>query len=311
MGVTGISGGNPSKAMNPVKNEGTVTSQGTHSFQQMVDAHLDEIARAQVAFQQYKLQGRIDLAQGAHLWAQKQRQALQQLGVGQDQYKEGVDLSNRFIHKYSSEDATAYDSGQKGRTVRSEYQQWMSKVSQAYEAFIQTPKTEQPSNKPVVQAAPPAAAVKTSAPAPAKPANKVIHAAPERVRNYIMKAAKEVDVDPHLLAAIAKSESGFRENVRSHAGAIGLFQLMPGTAKELGVNPYDSYQNVLGGAKYIKAKMDKYNGDVRLALAAYNAGPGKVDRAIKKAGVIDWDTVQSFLPKETQKFVPKVLRSYT
>lgn len=310
MGVTGISGSNPSKAMNPVKSDGTFASEGTPSFQQLVEVHLDEIARAQVAYQQYKLQGRTDLAKGAHHWAQKQRQALQQLGAEASLYREGVDMSSRFHNKYSVEEATAYDSEQTGRAVRKDYQQWVNKVTQAYGALVQTPVIEEPPSapQPLTQTA---ASENKAAPIPAKSENKVIHSAPERVRNFILKAAQEVDVDPHLLAAIAKNESGFREHVKSQAGAIGLFQLMPSTAKELGVNPYDSYQNVLGGAKYIKSKIDKYNGDVRLALAAYNAGPGNVDRAIKKAGAFDWDTVQSFLPKETRNFVPKVMRSYT
>lgn len=305
MGVTGISGSYLSKAMNPVKSEGTAASEGTPSFQQLVDIHLDEIARSQVAFQQYKLQGRTDLAQGAHLWAQKQRQALQQLGAEPDLYNEGVDISSRFKDKYPLENAAAYDSGQVGHTVRPDYKQWVNKVSQAYEVLVHEKETQ--TLKPEVQAAP----EKTSVPVPSKSEKKVIHSAPERIRNLILKAAQEVEVDPHLLAAIAKIESGFREYVKSHAGAIGLFQLMPSTAKELGINPYDSYQNVLGGAKYIKSKIDKYKGDVRLALAAYNAGAGNVDRAIRKAGTLDWDTVQSFLPKETQNFVPKVMRSYT
>ncbi|RXT04200.1 lytic transglycosylase domain-containing protein [Ammoniphilus sp. CFH 90114] len=139
-----------------------------------------------------------------------------------------------------------------------------------------------------------------------------LNTAPPKVKDYIERVAKEVNVDPNLLAAIAHNESGFRLSARSSAGAIGLFQLMPSTAKELGVNPHDPYQNVLGGAKYIKDKIAKYDGDIRLALAAYNAGPGNVDRAIKKAGnVKDWDVVQAYLPRETQRFVPKVLRSYT
>ena len=101
-------------------------------------------------------------------------------------------------------------------------------------------------------------------------------------------------------------ESGFKANAKSPAGAIGLMQLMPGTARALNVNPYDPAQNVLGGAKYIAEQLKRF-GDIRLALAAYNAGPGRVQQAIKKAGTTNWDVVKKYLPKETQNYVPKVL----
>lgn len=81
---------------------------------------------------------------------------------------------------------------------------------------------------------------------------------------------------------------------------------MPGTAQGLGVNPYDAKQNIIGGAKYISGQLKKY-GSYELALAAYNAGPGRVDSAIKKAGSRDWSQVRQFLPKETQNYVPKVM----
>lgn len=83
-------------------------------------------------------------------------------------------------------------------------------------------------------------------------------------------------------------------------------QLMPATAKGLGVDPKDPAQNVLGGARYIKSMLDKY-GSNELALAAYNAGPGRLDQAIKQAGSRDWNAVKQYLPQETQKYVPKVI----
>ncbi|RKI38793.1 lytic transglycosylase domain-containing protein [bacterium D16-51] len=96
---------------------------------------------------------------------------------------------------------------------------------------------------------------------------------------YFKKAAKVYGVSESLLKAIAKAESNFNPNDVSSAGAIGIMQLMPGTAKELGVsNPYDPEQNIMGGAKCIAQKLKEFNGDVRLALAAYNAGSGAVKR---------------------------------
>lgn len=95
------------------------------------------------------------------------------------------------------------------------------------------------------------------------------------------KAAKKYGVSESLLKAVAKAESNFNPNDVSSAGAIGVMQLMPSTAKELGVkNPYDAEQNIMGGAKLIAAHLKKFNGDVKLALAAYNAGSG----AVKKYG---------------------------
>ena len=96
---------------------------------------------------------------------------------------------------------------------------------------------------------------------------------------YFKKAAKRYGVSESLLKAIAKAESNFNPKDVSSAGAAGIMQLMPATAKSLGVkNVYDPEQNIMGGAKCIKQKLKEFNGDVRLALAAYNAGSGAVKR---------------------------------
>ncbi|MDD7402952.1 MAG: lytic transglycosylase domain-containing protein [Butyribacter sp.] len=96
---------------------------------------------------------------------------------------------------------------------------------------------------------------------------------------YFKKAAKRYGVSESLLKAIAKAESNFNAKDVSSAGAIGVMQLMPATAKSLGVdNPYDPEDNIMGGAKCIKQKLKEFNGNVRLALAAYNAGSGAVKR---------------------------------
>lgn len=110
------------------------------------------------------------------------------------------------------------------------------------------------------------------------------------------EAANRYGISSKLLRAVAKAESGFNPNAVSKAGAIGVMQLMPSTAKSLGVtDPYDARQNIMGGAKYLKENLDKFQ-DVELALAAYNAGPG----AVKKYGGIP--------PyKETQEYVKKVM----
>lgn len=137
--------------------------------------------------------------------------------------------------------------------------------------------------------------------------NGPLSSAPPRIQGYAEQAARLTGVPVGLIAAVMKVESEFNPSARSPAGAIGLMQLMPSTARSLGVNPYDPQQNVIGGAKYLAQMLKRYGGNVYLALAAYNAGPGNVDKAIKKAGTRDWNAVKRYLPKETQNYVPKVL----
>lgn len=98
------------------------------------------------------------------------------------------------------------------------------------------------------------------------------------VEDLIMQTAVEQGVDPQLVRAIATAESNMNQDEISPVGAIGVMQLMPETARALGVNPYDVNENVLGGTIYLKQMLDTFDGNVPLAVAAYNAGPGAVKR---------------------------------
>ena len=123
---------------------------------------------------------------------------------------------------------------------------------------------------------------------------------PAQIDALVNENAQSQAVDPALIKAIIANESGFNANATSNAGAQGLMQLMPGTASGLGVtDAYDPAQNVAGGTKYIKGLLDRFGGDVRLAVAAYNAGPGAVE---KYGGVPPY--------AETQNYVQNVLSSY-
>ncbi len=118
------------------------------------------------------------------------------------------------------------------------------------------------------------------------------------VKESIVKHSLDLGIDPALALSIAKSESGFRHEARSSHGAVGVFQLMPSTAKRLGVNPYYLSDNIKGGLMYYK-KLYNMFGSTELALAAYNAGPGIVKR---------YNRVPPY--GETRHFVSKIMTEY-
>ena len=115
------------------------------------------------------------------------------------------------------------------------------------------------------------------------------------IGNIIDRASKKYHVDPELIKAVVRVESNFDANSTSPKGAMGLMQLMPETAEELGVkNCYDPVENIMAGTCYLKNLLDRYDGNVSLALAAYNWGMGNVERHPEK------------LPRETRTYIARV-----
>ncbi len=112
--------------------------------------------------------------------------------------------------------------------------------------------------------------------------------------------ARVYSLEPLLVNAVITIESNWNPRARSRSGAIGLMQLMPATAREMGVrDPFNPTENIDGGVKYLRYLLDRFNGDLALALAAYNAGPGRIE------------TYQGIPPfKETQQYVNRVLNLY-
>ena len=121
-----------------------------------------------------------------------------------------------------------------------------------------------------------------------------------KLDKIVREAAERHDLDPALVKAVISTESNWNPYAVSRKGAMALMQLVPSTAERFGVgNPYDPAQNIEGGTAYLKELLDRYHGDLKKSLAAYNAGPGAVDAS----GGVPW------FP-ETRRYVQKVTNAY-
>jgi soluble lytic murein transglycosylase-like protein len=121
-------------------------------------------------------------------------------------------------------------------------------------------------------------------------------------------AARTYDLSPDLLDAVARSESGYDAKIVSPAGAIGVMQLMPATARGLGVDPWDPAQNIMGGAAHLRAQLDRFDGAIDLALAAYNAGGGRV---VQYRGVPPFRETQAYVATNLDRLAKRSLAAPT
>lgn len=130
-----------------------------------------------------------------------------------------------------------------------------------------------------------------------------------RYENIINEMSEKYDLDPNLIRAVMRNESRFKRNALSSSGAMGLMQLMPGTASDMGVtDAFDPYQNIKGGSRYLRMQIDRF-GDVRMALAAYNTGPNRVS----SYGITDPDDEKQYnrINEQARNYVDNVMKYYT
>jgi soluble lytic murein transglycosylase-like protein len=196
-----------------------------------------------------------------------------------------------------------------GNSIRHERRQIAGAITRLYlsdssSGYIEIP-TDQIERFERDTAPPPAPSSTSIASAGAKPAPAPTQAASvvlnrQDLNNVVNGAGERHQIDPDFINSVIRAESGFHQNAVSRKGAQGLMQLMPGTASQMGVaNPFDPNANVEGGTKYLRELLEKYNFDVPKALAAYNAGPKRVDQY---RGVPPY--------YETQAYIARIIRDF-
>ena len=133
-----------------------------------------------------------------------------------------------------------------------------------------------------------------------------------RYNALIKSAAEKYNLDPNYVKSVVRLESQFKIGARSTVGAMGLMQLMPGTAASLGVTDgYDPEQNINGGAKYLRKQLDRF-GDTRLALAAYYTGPNRLQGILESNNITDLNDPEQYnkLPEYLRSYIERVVKNY-
>lgn len=142
-----------------------------------------------------------------------------------------------------------------------------------------------------------AAELETNTPVQARSGDTFVEGTPDRFKQDIIQASRATGVDTATISALLKAESNFNPNAKSPVGATGIAQIMPATAKELGIDPNNPSQAIMGAARYLKQNLDRFGGDINKALAAYNAGAGNVQ---KYGGVPPFPETQNYVSKIIQ-----------
>jgi soluble lytic murein transglycosylase-like protein len=190
-----------------------------------------------------------------------------------------------------------------GNSIRHERRQILGTVTRLYLGESSSGYIEIPTNQIErfeKDTAPPPVVATAAAMNPRVPPQRQEALTREGMDQVLSGAGQRHQLDPDFIRSVIRAESGFHPNAVSRKGALGLMQLMPGTASQLGVaNPLDPSSNVEGGTKYLRGLLEKYNFDVNKALAAYNAGPGRVDQ---------YHGVPPYY--ETQAYISRIIRDF-
>jgi len=199
------------------------------------------------------------------------------------------------LQRIYSESRTASSNGPTGLSIRDYFENRLNAVSTRTAALSNPPRPRSGPSVALEDEDKPAIATAAHAPSPVTDAT---GSEARTIQQAIQRAAARYDVPSHLIHSVISCESNFKTDAVSPAGAQGLMQLMPDTARDLGVNdPFDIQQNIDGGTRYLRQMLDRFEGNVEIALAAYNAGPGTVSRY---GGIPPY--------QETQTYVKKVMR---
>ena len=191
-----------------------------------------------------------------------------------------------------------------GNSIRHEHKEVLGTTTRLYlssssSGYIEIP-SDQIDHFEKDSSPPPAAGFSTSTKSASVTPEKQEALTREGLDQVVSGAGERHQIDPDFIRSVIKAESGFHQNAVSRKGALGLMQLMPGTASQLGVqNPFEPHANVEGGTKYLRGLLEKYNFDVNKALAAYNAGSKRVDQ---------YNGIPPYV--ETQAYISRIIRDF-